>query len=230
MLPGLIEKLNDPKERLSTPARECLGLLGAKVYGSESLAASQGPSRVKDKDGVVSQWETGVKDALSGRAARAKIEILKLLLAMRDDPAVKLPLKPWLASLVNVLEDSDGAVRDQAREVSHMLCVADTRLSSRSCPLLPPRRRPAPSSRSSCSPGTSANRLLTGFSRAFSEAPACHPHRPRRGKHRLEARSQHARRPQQMRTSRLFTYVPGMTGDADSRSLAPETSTSSSRP
>jgi CLIP-associating protein 1/2 len=116
MLPGLIEKLNDPKERLSTPARECLGLLGAKVYGSESLAASQGPSRVKDKDGVVSQWETGVKDALSGRAARAKIEILKLLLAMRDDPAVKLPLKPWLASLVNVLEDSDGAVRDQARE------------------------------------------------------------------------------------------------------------------
>ncbi|BEI94938.1 uncharacterized protein CcaverHIS019_0705190 [Cutaneotrichosporon cavernicola] len=117
MLPGLIEKLNDPKERLSGPARECLGLLGGKAYGSEFLTASQaGPSRVKDRDGVVSQWELAVKDALSGRAARAKIEILKLLLQMRNDPSMKLPLKPWLASLVNLLEDSDGAVRDQARE------------------------------------------------------------------------------------------------------------------
>ncbi|BEJ18190.1 hypothetical protein CspHIS471_0704670 [Cutaneotrichosporon sp. HIS471] len=117
MLPGLIEKLNDPKERMSGPARECLGLLGGKAYGSEFLTASQaGPSRVKDRDGVVSQWELAVKDALSGRAARAKIEILKLLLQMRNDPSMKLPLKPWLASLVNLLEDSDGAVRDQARE------------------------------------------------------------------------------------------------------------------
>ncbi|TXT04549.1 uncharacterized protein COLE_07368 [Cutaneotrichosporon oleaginosum] len=115
ILPGLIEKLNDPKERLSAPARECLGLLGSKAYSSESLTVSQGP-RAKEKDGVVSQWEAAVKDALSGRAPRAKIEILKLLLTMRSDPNIKLPLKPWLASLVNLLEDSDGVVRDQARE------------------------------------------------------------------------------------------------------------------
>lgn len=120
MLPGLIEKLNDPKDKFHVPARECLALLGGKAYASESLAPHAGPSRAKDKDkdSVVGQWETAVKDALSGRGARGKLEALKLLLQMRSDPATKLPLKPWLASLVNLLEDSDGAVRDQAREVS----------------------------------------------------------------------------------------------------------------
>jgi len=32
-----------------------------------------------------------------------------------------LPLKPWLGTLVEMLEDGDGNVRDQAREVRDRL-------------------------------------------------------------------------------------------------------------
>lgn len=144
MLPGLIEKLNDPKDKIHVPARDCIALLGGKAYACESLASSQaGSSRGKEKDGIVSQWETAVKDALSGRGARAKLELLKLLLQMRDDPSVKLPLKPWVSSLVNLLEDSDGAVRDQAREVSPVLDAVDADILQTAVALLSPPSTPA---------------------------------------------------------------------------------------
>ena len=41
-----------------------------------------------------------------------------MLLVMREEMGTKLPLKPWLTLLVELLEDGEGAVRDQAREVS----------------------------------------------------------------------------------------------------------------
>lgn len=172
MLPGIIEKLNDPKDKFHIPARECLALLGGKAYASESLASSQaGSSRGKEKDGVVSQWETAVKDALSGRGARAKVEALKLLLQMRNDPSVKLPLKPWLPSLVNLLEDGDGAVRDQAREVGlGMPLIADApRRLSPCCPHLPLHRQLVRSSKNSCSPRTYANQSQMGSCSEFLE-------------------------------------------------------------
>lgn len=122
LVPGLIERLNDPKDKVHEPASQCLALLGNKAYESESPAPSQ---KGKNKDGVAGIWEKAVKDTLAGKNSRAKIVLLKLLLAMRSDQSSKLPLKPWLPGLVNLLEDGDGSVRDQAREVS--LCFSFVR-------------------------------------------------------------------------------------------------------
>ncbi|KAL1405184.1 suppressor of tub2 mutation [Vanrija albida] len=113
LLPGLIERLNDPKDKVNEPASQCLALLGNKAYEADPPAPSQ---KGKEKDGVAGIWEKAVKDTLAGKNSRAKIGILKLLLSMRSGKNTKLPLKPWLPSLVNLLEDGDGSVRDQARE------------------------------------------------------------------------------------------------------------------
>jgi CLIP-associating protein 1/2 len=127
LLPGLVEKLNDPKDKLSEPAKDLIALLGRKCYDADraeraDLSASASTSKGKDKEGLATIWENALKEVLAGRGVRAKIGTLKMLLAMRDDKAAKLLLKPWLPSLVNLLEDSDGGVRDQAREVS-LKCV-----------------------------------------------------------------------------------------------------------
>lgn len=129
LLPALIEKLNDAKDKIHEPARVCVALLGHKCYAADRadpsfLSASKG----KEKAGIASSWEAMVKDVLAGRGVRGKLEALKMLLSMRGDTANPLPLKPWLPSLVNLLEDSDGSVRDQAREVSKAgkpLLIAD---------------------------------------------------------------------------------------------------------
>lgn len=115
LLPGLIEKLGDPKEKVHSFARECVVCLGRKVYEGD-IQSLKG----KQKEGDVGIWETAVKEALSGRSARAKMECLKSLLEMRSDTSIKVPLKPWLPVLVDLLEDSDGTVRDNAREVSSL--------------------------------------------------------------------------------------------------------------
>lgn len=127
LLPGLVEKLNDNKDKVSEPARDLIVTLGSKCYAADQaeqvVASTLSTSKGKaghDKEGVAAIWENAIKDVLAGRGARAKIGVLKLLLTMREDTTIKLPLKPWLPSLVNLLEDSDGGVRDQAREVCYL--------------------------------------------------------------------------------------------------------------
>lgn len=58
-----------------------------------------------------------MKDVLVGKGWRGKVEGMKLLLAMRGEKGSRLPLKPWIPVLVDLLEDQDQNVRDQAREV-----------------------------------------------------------------------------------------------------------------
>lgn len=116
LLPSLLEKLNDPKDKVHGPARVCVALLGAKCYEAEGTQLAQ-PVKGKERDSLTSLWESSVKDALGGRGVRVKLEVLKILGKLRNEPVAKLPLKPWLPSLVALLEDSDGSVRDSAREV-----------------------------------------------------------------------------------------------------------------
>lgn len=119
LLPSLMEKLNDPKDKVHGPARICVSLLGAKCYEIETPQIA--PSvKGKEKDSLTTVWETAVKDTMGSRGVRAKLEILKILAKLRNEPVAKLPLKPWLPSLVALLEDSDGSVRDSAREVSQI--------------------------------------------------------------------------------------------------------------
>ena len=64
-------------------------------------------------------WERNVKETMGGKGKgwRGKVEGMKLLEAMRVEEGSRLSLKPWLATLADLLEDSDNHVRDQAKEV-----------------------------------------------------------------------------------------------------------------
>ena len=71
----------------------------------------------KEKEGLVGYWERFVKETMGGKAKRGKVEAMKILLVLRNEEKSRLPLKPWLGVLVELLEHGDGNVRDQAREV-----------------------------------------------------------------------------------------------------------------
>lgn len=70
----------------------------------------------KDKATLAGMWERMVKEGQS-KGWRGKVEGMKMLLVLRAERGSRLPLKPWLGTLVDLLEDGDGNVRDQAREV-----------------------------------------------------------------------------------------------------------------
>jgi CLIP-associating protein 1/2 len=129
-LPPLLEKLNDPKERIHSLASSNIVTLGKKVHeaepnGSGLMTGSvngNGNGKGKEKESMVGFWDRSVREVLAGKGWRGKVEGMKVLLRMRDeDKSGSFGLKPWIAPLVDLLEDSDGNVRDQAREVSHDL-------------------------------------------------------------------------------------------------------------
>lgn len=123
LLPSLLEKLNDPKDKVHGPARVCVSLLGAKCYEIDHSTQLAPSVKGKERDSLTSVWETSVKEVLGGRGVRVKLEVLNILAKLRNEPIAKLPLKPWLPSLVALLEDSDGSVRDSAREVGQIQFV-----------------------------------------------------------------------------------------------------------
>ncbi|EIW72825.1 hypothetical protein TREMEDRAFT_42004 [Tremella mesenterica DSM 1558] len=131
-LPLLLEKLNDQKERVHSAAASALTILGKKCYESEPPSLGASTTKGKSREGLVELWERGMKDVLGNKGWRGKVEGMKAILEMRRDMGSKLPLKPWLAPLVGLLEDSDGNVRDQAREtVVALLSPANTPAAAR---------------------------------------------------------------------------------------------------
>jgi CLIP-associating protein 1/2 len=118
-LPPLLDRLNDPKERIHTLAASNVLILGKKAYEADSgiIAGMKG----KEKENLVGFWERSLRDVLVGKGWRGKVEGMKVLLRMREeDVDGKFGLRPWIAPLVDLLEDGDGGVRDQAREVSSL--------------------------------------------------------------------------------------------------------------
>lgn len=113
LLPGLLEKLNDPKERVHEPATECLATLGIKA--AEADAANDDGGSAKGKEGLMAVWERGVRDTMVAKGSRGKMQAMKAVLLLRK--SVKGSLKPWLAPMVDLCEDGDGQVREAAREV-----------------------------------------------------------------------------------------------------------------
>jgi CLIP-associating protein 1/2 len=172
LLPSLLEKLNDPKERVHSSASSCIAILGQKCYeaelptsssalhaGANSNANGNGNGngigngngngalglgisvKGKEKEGLVGYWERSTKETMTAKGWRGKVEAMKMLLTMRSKMGAKLPLKPWIAPLVDLLEDGDNHVRDQAREVSCELRVAICELRVARCePLVTPAR------------------------------------------------------------------------------------------
>jgi hypothetical protein len=55
-----------------------------------------------------------------GKGWRGKVEGMKLILGLKGEVGTKMTLKPWLATLVELLEDGDSNVRETAREVSFL--------------------------------------------------------------------------------------------------------------
>lgn len=173
LLPLLLEKLNDPKERIQSAARTSVALLGKKAYEAEPASALGGSTiKGKEKEGAVGYWERNVKEAMAGKGWRGKVECMKMLLIMRGEDKSRLSLKPWLAPLVDLLEDGDGNVRDQAREVGrpfeHPWGLADGRLLLRFCRRL--ERRPPQSrrSRSCCLLRACGRPSQMGYLRGYS--------------------------------------------------------------
>jgi CLIP-associating protein 1/2 len=116
-LAPLLEKLNDPKERTNTLAANSIAILGRKCYEAESVSPTTSGGKGKEKESLATIWERGIKDTLAGKGWRGKVGAMKMLFILRAEKQSRLPLKPWIGALVDLLEDSDGNVRDQAKEV-----------------------------------------------------------------------------------------------------------------
>ncbi|WVW80419.1 hypothetical protein I302_102400 [Kwoniella bestiolae CBS 10118] len=143
ILPALLEKLNDPKERIHSSASNVIFLTGKKCFIAEpplansSLGSSaHGPGskgKEKEKETLSQTFERCLKDTLNSKSWRSKVESLKILSKLRGELGAKLGLKGWLGVLVDLLEDSDGNVREQAKEtVVALLSPASTPPAARS--------------------------------------------------------------------------------------------------
>ncbi|WVO13086.1 hypothetical protein L204_100696 [Cryptococcus depauperatus] len=130
VLPALMEKLNDAKERVHSAAGNVVLILGQLSWkidppistslnssgGTKSLAHSTSIKASKPTETLPQIWERALKDALASKPWRPKVEVMKVLVRLRENIGAKMGLKAWLGVLVECLEDGDGNVRDQARE------------------------------------------------------------------------------------------------------------------
>ncbi|KIR43244.1 protein STU1 [Cryptococcus deuterogattii 99/473] len=149
VLPALLEKLNDAKERIHSAAGNAIVILGELSWEAEppvptsnlnssgslkpgSLSSSTN-TKSKSHETLPHLWERYLKDVLQGKAWRSKVEGMKVLARVRSKEGAKMGLKSWLGILVDLLEDGDGNVRDQAREtVVELLSPSSTPSAARS--------------------------------------------------------------------------------------------------
>ncbi|KAK8865635.1 hypothetical protein IAR55_000780 [Kwoniella newhampshirensis] len=163
ILPAIIERLNEPKDRIRDAATTNVFLLGKKAYEAEgapasastmtatpSASASAGTTtnsglsvksslgqstngKGKEKETLSGLWERYLKEVMAGKGWRGKVEGMKALVRLRREVGSKMGLKSWLGVLVDLLEDGDGSVRDQAREtVVALLSPSSTPPAARS--------------------------------------------------------------------------------------------------
>ncbi|WWC96688.1 hypothetical protein V866_003560 [Kwoniella sp. B9012] len=137
VLPALLEKLNDPKERIHSASSNIIFLIGRKCFVVDpphpSLGSSGTKGKEKEKESLSQTFERMLKDTLNSKMWRPKVESLKILSRLRMELGSKLGLKGWLGILVDLLEDSDGNVREQAKEtVVALLSPSSTPPAARS--------------------------------------------------------------------------------------------------
>ncbi len=127
LLPLLLEKLHDSKEKIHTPAETCIIILGglcndadAESSGmseSGSTPSVSGSHKGKDKETLSSTFESKLKEAFAGKGARSKLGAMNVLLGVREQHN-NMALRPYLPILVDALQDGDGTVREVSRSVS----------------------------------------------------------------------------------------------------------------
>ncbi|KAJ9103654.1 hypothetical protein QFC19_004229 [Naganishia cerealis] len=138
IMPPLLDKLNDAKERVHKPAEACLVDLGHAVYrkpllANASLSSSTGSvAKGKEKENLEQMYERMLASALEAKGSRSKIGGMRVLCGVRQHTR-GLGLKQFLPLLVGMLEDSDGSVREESKTtIIDLLSPSDVPASARS--------------------------------------------------------------------------------------------------
>jgi CLIP-associating protein 1/2 len=123
----LLDKIHDSKEKIHTPAENCMIILGGICYAADveqsglsesaSTPSASGSHKGKDKETLSQTFESKLKEAFGGKGARPKLAAMNVLLGIRDQHR-NMGLRPYLPLLVDALQDGDGTVREVARSVS----------------------------------------------------------------------------------------------------------------
>lgn len=112
-----MDKLADAKERVHKPAEESLVVFGKTIFSHPSAAANLSSSgRGKEKESPVQVYERLITSVMEGKNPRSKVGAMRVLVGVRAETRT-LGLKPFLPILVAMLEDSDGAVREESKSV-----------------------------------------------------------------------------------------------------------------
>lgn len=110
VLPGLLDRMGDPKERVHAPALESVQSLGSLVLSSSE---SNGDTE-NAKEPTVEIYQRLVLAVMESpkQSARSKRSCLELVTFLRNlsTPTV-FPLRPLIPVLVKYLEDTDAGVR-----------------------------------------------------------------------------------------------------------------------
>ncbi|KAJ9127352.1 hypothetical protein QFC24_000759 [Naganishia onofrii] len=142
IMPPLLEKLNDAKERVHKPAESCLIDLGNAVFRKPSsstintnLSSSTGSvstGKGKEKETSVQMYERILVSAFEAKGSRSKVGGMRVLCGVRQQTR-GLGLKMFLPLLVAMLEDGDGSVREEAKStIIDLLSPSDIPASARS--------------------------------------------------------------------------------------------------
>ncbi len=143
LVPGIWEKVCDAKERVHKPAEECLIILGRMVYRQDASTLSASSASSSSSHTSLSAAQDNFLANLlnhlsSNRSSRSKIGAMRVLKDVRseegdgkDGNGKGLGLKGVLPSLVTLLEDGDGSVREGAREVCRFIFDLRARSSPR---------------------------------------------------------------------------------------------------
>ncbi|KZO89873.1 ARM repeat-containing protein [Calocera viscosa TUFC12733] len=119
---GLLERMGDNKERTRDGAREAVQALCERCLAF-GLGAMKGKSAARggEQESVGALFEKYLKEGGFGsKVARTREQCLILLTAVRKEHS-NFPLRPYLAPLIDALQDSDGAVRASAQQTIVLL-------------------------------------------------------------------------------------------------------------
>lgn len=124
---GILDRLGDSRDSARLRARETLAAIGGSVFRhSSTMATKQSRSQESPmalferlvREGAFASKAWRVREQVSRRPERmaySSPQIILTLMSIRRAHSA-FPIRAYLPSLVDTLEDSDGTVRDVARE------------------------------------------------------------------------------------------------------------------